>query len=41
MGNFGPIPGQVHHFTSVENEGDRRYGLERYSKNAAFAAASR
>jgi len=32
MGNFGPIPGQVHHFAAVENEVDRRYGLERYSK---------
>ena len=32
MGNFGPIPGQVHHFATVENEDDRRYGLERYSK---------
>jgi GST-like protein len=32
MGNFGPIPGQVHHFVTVENEDDRRYGLARYSK---------
>jgi len=32
MGNFGPIPGQVHHFAAIENEADRRYGLERYSK---------
>jgi GSH-dependent disulfide-bond oxidoreductase len=32
MGNFGPIPGQVHHFATVENEDDRRYGLARYSK---------
>jgi len=32
MGNFGPIPGQVHHFATVENEGDGRYGLERFSK---------
>jgi GST-like protein len=31
-GGFGPIPGQVHHFAKVENEHDRRYGLERYSK---------
>jgi GSH-dependent disulfide-bond oxidoreductase len=31
MGGFGPIPGQVHHFVAVEDEGDRRYGLERYS----------
>jgi GST-like protein len=32
VGGFGPMPGQVHHFLTVENEGDRRYGLERYSK---------
>jgi GST-like protein len=32
MGGFGPIPGQVHHFVTVENESDRRYGLERFSK---------
>jgi GST-like protein len=32
MGNFGPIPGQVHHFVTVENEADRRYALERFSK---------
>ena len=32
MGNFGPMPGQVHHFAAVENEDDRRYGLARYSK---------
>ena len=32
MGGFGPIPGQVHHFVTIENEVDRRYGLERYSK---------
>ncbi len=31
-GNFGPIPGQVHHFIALENEVDRRYGLERFSK---------
>ena len=31
-GGFGPVPGQVHHFLTVENEDDRRYGLERYSK---------
>ncbi len=30
MGGFGPMPGQVHHFLGVENEQDRRYGLERY-----------
>jgi GST-like protein len=32
MGGFGPMPGQVHHFLAVENERDRRYGLERYSR---------
>lgn len=32
MGGFGPMPGQVHHFLQVENEQDRRYGLERFSK---------
>jgi len=32
MGSFGPFPGQVHHFAAMENEVDRRYGLERYSK---------
>ncbi len=32
MGGFGPMPGQVHHFLAVENEVDRRYGLERYTK---------
>ena len=32
MGGFGPMPGQVHHFLQVENEQDRRYGLERYSR---------
>ncbi|MGH6740057.1 MAG: glutathione S-transferase family protein [Bradyrhizobium sp.] len=31
-GGFGPIPGQVHHFLAVEDESERRYGLERYSK---------
>src|SRR6267378_1814127 len=31
-GHFGPIPGQVHHFLTVEDEQDRRYGLARYSK---------
>jgi GST-like protein len=31
-GGFGPIPGQVHHFLTVDDEGDRRYALERYSK---------
>ena len=32
MGNFGPMAGQVHHFAAIENEDDRRYGLERYMK---------
>ncbi len=32
MGGFGPMPGQVHHFRQVADEADRRYGLERYSK---------
>jgi GST-like protein len=32
MGGFGPMPGQVHHFIALENEQDRRYGLERYSR---------
>ena len=32
MGGFGPMPGQVHHFLSVQDESDRRYGLERYKK---------
>lgn len=31
MGGFGPMPGQVHHFIALENEADRRYGLERFS----------
>ncbi|HEX7882831.1 MAG TPA: glutathione binding-like protein [Afipia sp.] len=32
MGGFGPFPGQVHHFIALENEQDRRYGLERFMK---------
>jgi GST-like protein len=32
MGGFGPMPGQVHHFLTVADENDRRYGLARYSK---------
>jgi GST-like protein len=32
MGGFGPMPGQVHHFLMVKDEADRKYGLERYSK---------
>jgi GST-like protein len=31
MGGFGPMPGQVHHFLTVENEQARQYGLARYS----------
>ena len=32
MGGFGPMLGQRHHFADVKDEADRRYGLERYSK---------
>ncbi len=32
MGGFGPMPGQVHHFIGLDDEQDRRFGLERYSK---------
>ena len=32
MGGFGPMPGQVHHFIALDNEQDRSYGLERFSK---------
>jgi GSH-dependent disulfide-bond oxidoreductase len=32
IGHFGPFPGQVHHFVTVKDETDRRYGLERYMK---------
>ncbi len=32
MGGFGPMLGQNHHFRDVKDENDRRYGLERYSK---------
>ena len=32
MGNFGPVPGQVHHYAALENEQDRRYPLERLMK---------
>ncbi len=31
MGGFGPMPGQVHHFLTVD-EKDRAYGLQRYMK---------
>ena len=30
MGGFGPMPGQVHHFVALDDEADRRYGLQRY-----------
>lgn len=30
MGGFGPVPGQVHHFIALQDEADRRYGLQRY-----------
>lgn len=32
MSGFGPMPGQVHHFLTVADERDRRYGLERFMK---------
>jgi GSH-dependent disulfide-bond oxidoreductase len=32
MGGFGPFPGQVHHFITLQDESDRRYGLARYMK---------
>ena len=32
-------PGQVHHFLTVENEADRRYGLERYSRKPGGSTA--
>ena len=32
MGGFGPMPGQVHHFAGLENEADKRYGLDRYQQ---------
>ena len=32
MSGFGPIPGQVHHFLGLSNEEDKRYGVERFSK---------
>jgi GST-like protein len=30
MAGFGPAPGQVHHFIGLENEDDKRYGLNRF-----------
>ncbi|MEO6018338.1 MAG: glutathione S-transferase N-terminal domain-containing protein [Polaromonas sp.] len=32
VGGFGPMPGQVHHFAALKDEGDRRYGMARFSK---------
>jgi len=32
VGGFGPAPGQVHHFIALQNEAERRYGLERFQK---------
>ncbi|HGL6717613.1 glutathione S-transferase N-terminal domain-containing protein [Burkholderia contaminans] len=32
MGGFGPMPGQVHHFSTLASEDDRRYGLKRFSE---------
>ena len=37
LGDFGPIPGQVHHFLTIESGLDRRYALARYSKRDAAA----
>jgi GSH-dependent disulfide-bond oxidoreductase len=30
MAGFGPIPGQVHHFVGLKDEGERAYGLARF-----------
>lgn len=32
QGGFGPIPGQVHHFLTVDNQQDRGYALQRFTK---------
>ena len=32
VGGFGSMPHQLSHFLTVKNEADRRYGIERYSK---------
>lgn len=32
MGGFGPMPGQVHHFAGLDDENDRRYGLDRFMR---------
>lgn len=30
VGGFGPAPGQVHHFLALQDDAQRRYGLERF-----------
>lgn len=30
MAGFGPMPGQVHHFIALQNQDDKRYGLQRF-----------
>jgi len=35
VGGFGPMPGQVHHFIALADESNRRYGLERFSKETS------
>lgn len=30
VGGFGPAPGQVHHFLALQDENERRYGLQRF-----------
>lgn len=30
VGGFGPAPGQVHHYAGLSDEGDKRYGLQRF-----------
>lgn len=32
VGGFGPMPGQVHHFLSLPDAIERKYGLERFVK---------
>jgi len=32
VGSFGPMPGQVHHFIAMTDEGNRQYGVARFSK---------
>ena len=36
IGGFGPMPHQLSHFLTVENEADRRYGIEHYSKETSW-----